>query len=443
MGIFHEVRLPDKLSYNSGGGPFFAVDIVNDEVGREHRIDRWRYPERRYTVTFQDRSPADIYEIAEFFLARRGGEAGFRFKDWHDYSTAPDGVSEPGFEDQTLEHVSGNVWQLVKVYTNGPFTHRRVLTKIVPGTVKIKADGVELQEGVNALVNYNNGRVTLPGGGEVVTGGCEFDVPVAFAPETDQALDEMISDFGKMSTGVIRLVELKDMGVTLSTSTETVPGWSSGNGGGGGPGGVPGCPTCGGGLDPDPDYENNDPGVKDPPPDPETYSCKKCGDCCFSDNSTFTVTSEWPEMGYTELASDFVKDWVDAYNAVRTSVPPLPFDSASNNSVVWKWTAPAVTGSRTGESIAPYFIAVYVCADKYWYLGATPGGMIESVRLSIPATVAAAQAGSTCTSANYEVDTWFFVTSIANRIFVTEPDVEGHLSNQWCENSGGSCVKLS
>src|SRR3546814_20673929 len=81
MSGFHEVRFPLRLALGTSGGPVRRTDIVNLSNGRENRNARWRDSRRSYDAGSGIRSVADLYQVLEFFEARRGGLYGFRFRD--------------------------------------------------------------------------------------------------------------------------------------------------------------------------------------------------------------------------------------------------------------------------------------------------------------------------------------------------------------------------
>jgi uncharacterized protein (TIGR02217 family) len=210
---FHEVRFPDDVSYGSRSGEGFLTNVIVTDSGDEQRVARWNNPRRRYTVGYDIKELADINTVRNFFIARQGAAHGFRYKDWMDFTTAADHRSAPSSNDVSLGTGDGttNQWQLKKIYTSGPTTRTRNITKPVAGTVKIRINGVEQTEGVGFTVNTTTGIVTatVPSGQEI-KGGCELDVPVRFAESADALLSASIDDYDNGSFPGVELVEVRD-----------------------------------------------------------------------------------------------------------------------------------------------------------------------------------------------------------------------------------------
>lgn len=208
---FHEIQFPPGISYGSAGGPGYFTEIIEVDGGAEELISRWSVPRRQYDVAYGIKSRDDLAALQHFFIARLGAANGFRFKDWLDFTTAANGLSTPLNSDSVLGSGDGTTttFQLLKRYTSGPVTRTRILTKIVAGTTKIAIDGINQSSGWT--VNENSGIVTFtvaPSPGVTVTGGCEFDVPVRFAQDSDRLLQATIEDFGSGSIRSVNLIEI-------------------------------------------------------------------------------------------------------------------------------------------------------------------------------------------------------------------------------------------
>jgi hypothetical protein len=100
------------------------------------------------------------------------------------------------------------VFQFVKQYGDAAAIRTRTLNKLVAGTPRIAIGGVEQLSGFT--VDVNTGEVTFssPPASGVITGGCEFHVPVRFSNDTDEWLSVSFDDFGTGSASV-ELVEIK------------------------------------------------------------------------------------------------------------------------------------------------------------------------------------------------------------------------------------------
>lgn len=184
---FDEIELPLRVGFGSSGGPAFSTEIVVIDSGYERRNQNWSQARRVYDARTGVRSAGDVSALLNFFHARAGRARGFRLKDWSDYTTASDGVSVPGWSDQTIGTGDGTmtIFQLCKNYSSGPATHQRIITKPVSGSVTIGLNGAQLLTGWS--VDVTTGLATFasaPAAGRAVTAGFQFDVPVRF--DTDQ-----------------------------------------------------------------------------------------------------------------------------------------------------------------------------------------------------------------------------------------------------------------
>jgi uncharacterized protein (TIGR02217 family) len=208
---FHEVQFPAGISYGSAGGPAYLTEIIEVDGGAEELVSRWSLPRRQYDVSYGIKSRADLAALQTFFIARMGAANGFRYKDWLDFTTSSDGQTFPTNADVILGTGDGTTttFQLVKRYTSGAITRTRTLTKIVTGTTLVAINGSNQPTGWS--VNENSGIITFttpPPNGHTVTAGCQFDVPVRFAQDTDRLLSTSIEDYGSGSARGINLIEI-------------------------------------------------------------------------------------------------------------------------------------------------------------------------------------------------------------------------------------------
>lgn len=209
---FHEVSFPQDQAYDSEFAAGFNTNIIELDSGLEERVSRWSGPRHQYDLSHTVRSIANLNTIKTFYVARQGAANGFRFKDWTDYSSNADGRTAPTDSDQDIGtgDASKTQFQLVKKYTSGPTTRTRKITKPVSGSVLIAFDGTP--QGSGWTVNTATGIVTFgtaPGSGVVVTAGYEFEVPVRFGEEADEALNLTYEAYeqANMSIPVIELID--------------------------------------------------------------------------------------------------------------------------------------------------------------------------------------------------------------------------------------------
>lgn len=183
--MIDDVRLPEKWSQGSSGGPAFLTDIVQTVDGAEDREERWADPLATYDIAHNVKSPTDISALRAFHRARRGAARGFLLKDWIEYTSKADGVSTPTTLDQPLGTGDGSttVFPIVKRYTDSAATYDWPVLYPVTGTVVAAKDGVTTTA---FTVQRGAGTITFtsaPANGVVLTCGYQFDVPVRFAED--------------------------------------------------------------------------------------------------------------------------------------------------------------------------------------------------------------------------------------------------------------------
>lgn len=192
---FHDVRLDTRISYGASGGPGYATTIQTTASGHEYRITRQAGGRRVFEFSKELLEADDWSDLISFASARRGHLHGFRFKDWSDYTTAPNGRDAPTATDQVLG--SGDAattqFQLLKTYdSSGPNPEIRNLTLPVAGTLLVAIDGTP----TTSYTATNPGGIitfaSAPADGSVVTAGCEFDTPVRFQLPNEAVRVELI-----------------------------------------------------------------------------------------------------------------------------------------------------------------------------------------------------------------------------------------------------------
>jgi len=193
---FHDVRFPEDISYGSSGGPGFNTSVIDLASGHEQRNINWSLARAKYDASYGVKTREQMEEVLDFFYARRGKAYGFRFKDWMDFVLDRQAIGVAG---------GTNTLQVFKRYE--PLTsyfYDRPIMKIVPGTVQVWANGVELSP---LLVNTGTGLVnTTTYAGQTFEVACEFDVPVRF--DTDE-INITHDDWELMSWPSIPLIELR------------------------------------------------------------------------------------------------------------------------------------------------------------------------------------------------------------------------------------------
>lgn len=210
--MIQDVRLPEKWSKGSAGGPSFLTGLVALASGAEYRPQRWTHPLHRYEIAHNIKSAAAIAELRAFHFARRGRNRGFLFKDWLDFTSAADGQSPRTMLDQPLGSGTGalTTFQLVKRYPDAVEAYDRPVLWPVAGTLLVAVNGVLLASGV--AVARGTGIVTLtpaPAAAAAITAGFAFDVPVRF---DDDWLSVTWDTIASRSAGSVPLQELRSDG---------------------------------------------------------------------------------------------------------------------------------------------------------------------------------------------------------------------------------------
>lgn len=193
MTDFVEVQFPTDISYGATGGPMFMTDVVSTLSGHEQRNSKWVQARAKYNVASGIKTEMQWLALIAFFRARLGKAVGFRFKDWSDYKG----------ENQPLNSLGGNDYQMVKQYISGAVVHEREITKPVAGTVKLYKDSILQASGWS--VDTSTGIITTALTG-TLTVDYEFDIPVRF--DTDE-LALSIDSFDAGSWSSIPLIEVR------------------------------------------------------------------------------------------------------------------------------------------------------------------------------------------------------------------------------------------
>jgi len=189
LSSFHDVRFPLGVSFGATGGPERRNEIVSLTSGREKRNARFSQSRRHYDAGTGVRSLSDLHDVLAFFEARRGSLHAFRFRDPFDMkSCRPEEAMSAA--DQAIGTGDGvkTRFALTKSYGEGEDAYRRLIARPVAETLRVAVDGVEKASPADWSFDFATGEVvfapgSVPGVGEAVTAGYEFDVPVRFDTE--------------------------------------------------------------------------------------------------------------------------------------------------------------------------------------------------------------------------------------------------------------------
>lgn len=202
---FLEERISLDARYGSSFTESYSVKNSEDAAGAEYAQLLFPYPKLRYNLNFANcQTEALAKELRDLYHRCAGTYGGFRLRHLIDFSTN-NYTQAPTHNDQKLISITNKIFQLVRWY--GPqglsTSPRRILRKLVAGTVKIGVSGSLVSSGFT--VDYATGLVTfasVPSG--EVTGGCEFDIPVRF--EADYSGDYNTANVISSSLQVVELL---------------------------------------------------------------------------------------------------------------------------------------------------------------------------------------------------------------------------------------------
>jgi len=189
LSSFHDVRFPPGVAFGATGGPERRNEIISLTSGREKRNARFSQSRRHYDAGTGVRSLADLHDVLAFFEARRGSLHAFRFRDPFDMkSCRPDETVSAADEPLGTGDGARARFALTKTYGDGDDAYRRLIARPVTETLRVAVDGVEKTSPEDWSFDFATGEVvfapgSIPGPGEDVTAGYEFDVPVRFDTE--------------------------------------------------------------------------------------------------------------------------------------------------------------------------------------------------------------------------------------------------------------------
>jgi len=206
--MFHDVRFPLDIAFDSEGGPVRATEIVELASGRETRNARRALSRRRWNAGTGVKTLDQLETLVAFFEARMGPLHSFRWRDPADWLSSKPSAS-PGPTDQPLGTGDGSatVFQLTKRYESGPAAYDRPITKPVAGSVRLAVGGSEAAP-AEFSVDPLSGLVTFaspPVDGAALTAGFAFDVPVRFETE---ALSVSLSAFRAGEAPSVAVIEV-------------------------------------------------------------------------------------------------------------------------------------------------------------------------------------------------------------------------------------------
>lgn len=212
MKSFYDNNFPLALSQAAAVTPEFSTNIVTSTSGHEFRNSNWADARMRYDVGPAIRSDEDAALLINFFRARRGSAASFRFKDPYDYSSSSD--DNISAFDQYIDVGDGvkTQFELIKNYGSDIMVNdnsepqKRRITRPVQHSITVAVDGKITDDwslSDAGIIIFE----TAPDSGAKVTAGYYFDVPVRFA---NDVIDLAGATYGAFDSPSIPLVEVKE-----------------------------------------------------------------------------------------------------------------------------------------------------------------------------------------------------------------------------------------
>lgn len=194
MSGFHNTQLNPENSYGVVRTIEFFTSMYTNDQGAEQRVLRAPNPRIRFDLSKMDMGPAEVLELTEFYMARRGPTYSFRFKDWTHYLAT----------DEPLELITGATYQMKYKFDDTVLPYEKSITKPVTGTISVKKNGSAY--GGAYSIDYTTGILTLTGGAEAgtFTWSGEYDHHVRF----EEALPIVHSDFQIFDAQGFSLVEV-------------------------------------------------------------------------------------------------------------------------------------------------------------------------------------------------------------------------------------------
>lgn len=180
--IIDAVRLPTSVEKGVRGGPMFNTSVLRTDGGVTSTNQNWTYPLYSGQAGYGIRTKEDMFDVLDFFYARRGRYRGFLFRDWSDYELVDEVIGTgDGSEDD---------FQIVRTYTDSISSFIRPISRPIEFNTTGGPDLTVKVAGVTVgLANWSlqpGGIIHLstpPTLGQIVTVNGEFDIPVQFGSD--------------------------------------------------------------------------------------------------------------------------------------------------------------------------------------------------------------------------------------------------------------------
>lgn len=200
--IIDDVRLPTNVEKGVRGGPQFNTVVLRTDGGTTQTNQNWQYPLYMGNIGYGIRMKEDLFDVINFFWARRGRLRGFRFRDWSDYELVDEVIG-------TGDGVTRD-FQCTRVYDDLALPFTRKITRPVEDECTVKVDGVTVSPsnwGVNSGGIIHFGPAATPALGATITISGNFDIPVHFGSDK---LDVEMELWNVGSIPTIPIIEVRE-----------------------------------------------------------------------------------------------------------------------------------------------------------------------------------------------------------------------------------------
>lgn len=179
--IIDAVRLPTTVEKGVRGGPMFNTSVLRTDGGVTSTNQNWVYPLYSGQAGYGIRTKEDMFDVLDFFYARRGRYRGFLFRDWSDYELVNEVIGTgDGVEDD---------FQIVRTYTDTISSFLRPISRPIEFNttggpdLNVYVGGV--LQGLSAWSLQPGGIIhfTVPPASGSITINGEFDIPVQFGSD--------------------------------------------------------------------------------------------------------------------------------------------------------------------------------------------------------------------------------------------------------------------
>ncbi len=220
LGGHHDVLMPRKfVDTLQTYGPGHRTTRFTAAAGADRFQQHWSQAQRQYVSSISNLPTADIDELVDFVLARKGGAFSFNIEDPNDFTTASNHIAAHTAFDVTEGPTKETGTFVTPIYKRYADDTRFEVTRRLHYVeeILVAVDGSPVTAGINYFLTKSPATINwilAPGQGSVVTWGALFYTRVRFNADLDQWL-RAIRDVESGSTE-LPLIEEKVAGQILT-----------------------------------------------------------------------------------------------------------------------------------------------------------------------------------------------------------------------------------